>query len=112
MLALKAGAAARVVNPKKPSATLGWAKERFSNVYTDLRVQAMAVEDHAGRRIVWLGIDSCIVPRPLLSPGENSYHGWLETLHEVRHEKGIVAVGCDDSCDNPDDRLRRRRRRR
>jgi len=64
---LKAGAAARVVNPSKPAATIGHRVMRlFANVYCDLRVQAMVLEDAKGKRAVWLGCDFCIVHRSVV----------------------------------------------
>jgi hypothetical protein len=60
---LKAGAAARVVNPTKPSATIGHrVMKLFSNVYCDIRVQAVVLEDSSGKRVVWLGYDFCVPP--------------------------------------------------
>ena len=64
--ALRAGAARRIVNPKKPSATLGWVKTRFTNVYEDLRVQCLVFEDSASRKAVFLGVDTCILPKPVV----------------------------------------------
>lgn len=56
--ALKAGAAMRIVNPHKPTAPVGDdSTTRYPNVYADLRVQALVIEDEAGKRIVWMGWD-------------------------------------------------------
>jgi hypothetical protein len=60
---LKAGAAARVVNPTRPAATIGHRVMRtFTEVYTDLRVQVLVLEDESGKRLAWMGCDFCIVP--------------------------------------------------
>jgi len=59
---LKAGAAVRVVNPTRPAVTIGHrVTKRFTNVYADLRVQSMVIEDIDGRRIVWMGMDFCVL---------------------------------------------------
>ena len=59
---LQAGAAVRVVNPTRPAVTIGHrVEQRFTNVYADLRVQAMVIEDIDGRRIVWMGMDFCVL---------------------------------------------------
>ncbi len=63
----KAGAAARVVNPTRPAATIGHRVMRtFTEVYTDLRVQVLVLEDKSGRRLAWMGCDFCIVPGPVV----------------------------------------------
>ncbi len=60
---LKAGAAVRVVNPTKPAATIGHrVMKLFTNVYCDIRVQALVLEDASGSRLVWLGYDFCVPP--------------------------------------------------
>ena len=33
--------------------------KRFENIYADLCVQAMVIEDKTGQRIVWMGMDFC-----------------------------------------------------
>ena len=59
---LKAGAAMRVVNPTRPAVTIGHrVMERFTNIYVDLRVQAMVLEDSDGRQVVWMGMDFCVL---------------------------------------------------
>jgi len=59
---LQAGAAVHVVNPTRPAVTIGHrVEQRFTNVYADLRVQAMVIEDIDGRRIVWMGMDFCVL---------------------------------------------------
>ena len=59
---LKAGAAMRIVNPTRPAVTIGHrVMERFTNIYADLRVQAMVLEDSDRRRIVWMGMDFCVL---------------------------------------------------
>ena len=59
---LKAGVAARVVNPTKPAAIIGHrCMKLFDKAYTDLRVQAVVLEDAGGNRIVWMGCDFCVV---------------------------------------------------
>jgi hypothetical protein len=64
---LKAGAAVRIVNPTRPAATIGHRVLRlFTNVYTDLRVQALALEDADGRRIVWLAGDFCLIHKSVV----------------------------------------------
>lgn len=64
---LKAGAALRVVNPTKPAATIGHrVMKLFSNVYCDIRVQAVVLEDSLGKRVVWLGYDFCVPPWPVV----------------------------------------------
>ena len=61
-LALRAGAAIRVVNPTRPSVTIGHrVMKRFSNVYADICVQVMVIEDAGGQRIVWMAMDFCIL---------------------------------------------------
>ena len=60
---LKAGAAVRVVNPTRPAATIGHrVMKLFTNVYCDIRVQALVLEDSSGNRLVWLGYDFCVPP--------------------------------------------------
>ena len=60
----RAGAAARVVNPRRPAVTIGHRiLTRFTNVYQDIRVQALAVEDRPGHPVCWLGMDFCIVEK-------------------------------------------------
>ncbi len=57
---LRAGVAVRVVNPTRPSVTIGHrVMKRFENIYADLCVQAMVIEDKTGQRIVWMGMDFC-----------------------------------------------------
>jgi len=64
---LMAGAAARVVNPTRPAATVGHrVPRRFTNVYQDIRVQAFALEDASSHRLVWMGCDFCLVPGPVV----------------------------------------------
>jgi len=77
---LKAGAAARIVNPSKPAATIGHRVMRlFDNVYCDLRVQAMVLEDETGARAAWLGCDFCIV-----------HHSVVDRIKkEIRAKHGI-----------------------
>ena len=59
---LMAGAAVRVVNPTRPTVTIGHrVEQRFTTVYADLRVQAMVIQDTDGRRIVWMGMDFCVL---------------------------------------------------
>lgn len=72
---LKAGAAARVVNPTKPAATIGHrVMTMFLNVYADLRVQALVLEDASGKRIVWLGYDFCVPPAPMVDRIKKRIH--------------------------------------
>ena len=72
---LKAGAAARIVNPSKPAATIGHRVMRlFGNVYCDLRVQAMVLEDASGKRAAWLGCDFCIVSRLVVDRIKEEIH--------------------------------------
>ena len=103
---LKAGAAARVVNPTKPAATIGHrVMTMFLNVYADLRVQALVLEDASGKRIVWLGYDFCVPPAPMVDRIKKRIHaehgipqrvtGTVRTLsdgvyeeHERRHGGG------------------------
>jgi hypothetical protein len=60
---LKVGAALQVVNPTRPAATIGHrVMKLFSNIYCDLRVQAVVLEDSSGKRAVWLGYDFCVPP--------------------------------------------------
>jgi len=60
---LKAAAAVRVVNPTKPAAIIGHRiMKLFTDVYCDIRVQALVLEDSAGNRLVWLGYDFCLPP--------------------------------------------------
>ena len=74
---LKAGAAARVVNPSKPAATIGHRVMRlFENVYCDLRVQALVLEDQRGKRAAWLGCDFCIM-----------HHSVVDRMKKEIHEK-------------------------
>ena len=64
---LKAGAAVRVVNPTKPAATVGHRVMRlFTNVYCDIRVQTLVLEDKNHQRLVWMGCDFCLVPGPVV----------------------------------------------
>lgn len=64
---LKAGVAFRVVNPTKPAATIGHRVMRlFSNRYSDLRVQALVLEDQGRKRIAWLAVDFCVIRGPFV----------------------------------------------
>ena len=75
---LHAGAAVRVVNPTRPAVTIGHrVMERFTNVYADLRVQAMVLQDHdrCGQ------VPGALLPRhaPLhrvCLPHKTMYVGW------------------------------------
>ena len=74
---LKAGAAARVVNPTKPVPLIGHSNPRlFSNVYADLRVQAMAMEDQTGKRVLWMGWDFAVI-----------HHSFMDRIKTMIHEK-------------------------
>jgi len=72
---LKAGAAVRVVNPTKPAATVGHRVTRlFTNVYQDIRVQTLVLEDGSGNRLVWMGCDFCLVPSPVVDRMKQQIH--------------------------------------
>jgi len=72
---LKAGAAARVVNPSKPAATIGHRVMRlFDNVYCDLRVQALVLEDQRGKRAAWLGCDFCVLHHSVVDRMKKEIH--------------------------------------
>jgi hypothetical protein len=72
---IKAGVAARVVSPTKPSAIVGHRKvQLFSDVYTDLRIQTMALEDHVKKRVLWMGWDFCIVNKALVDRMKKLIH--------------------------------------
>jgi neutral ceramidase len=59
---LRVGAAVRLVNPTKPAVPIGHrGTKAYSAVHCDLRIQAMAVEDSAGTKVIWLGWDNCYV---------------------------------------------------
>jgi|GEM_PF-1136242 len=59
---LKAGFAARVVNPTKPEVPIGHGSTNYiHNFHGDLRVQVMVVEDENGKRLAWMGWDFCRV---------------------------------------------------
>lgn len=74
---LKVGMAARVVNPTKPVALTGHrSSQLFSNVYADLRVQAMAIEDYSGKRVLWMGWDFAVL--------RNSF---MNRIKMIIHEK-------------------------
>ena len=63
---LKAGFGVRVVNPNEPAVPIGHVGTTpRSNIHADLRVQAMVLEDNAGKRIVWMGWDFCNVLAPV-----------------------------------------------
>lgn len=56
---LKAGFAVRIINPTEPARPIGHSgKTSYSDVHEDLRVQAMAIEDDRGNRIIWMGWDN------------------------------------------------------
>lgn len=74
---LKVGMAARVVNPTKPVPLMGHSRSQlFSNVYADLRVQAMAIEDYTGKRVLWMGWDFAVI--------RNSF---MNRIKMIIHEK-------------------------
>lgn len=59
---LKVGFAARVINPDKPMAPIGHRSTTpVLDIHADLRVGAMAAEDGAGTRVIFLGWDFCNV---------------------------------------------------
>ena len=59
---LKVGAAASIVNPTKPVPLLGHSNpELYSNIYADLRVQVMAIEDYTGKQVLWMGWDFAVI---------------------------------------------------
>jgi len=74
---LKAGAAFRAVNPTKPAATVGHRIKRlFTNFYTDIRLQALVLEDENRKRLVWMGCDFCAV------------HSWVaDRIRKQIHQK-------------------------
>jgi hypothetical protein len=54
------GAAVKIINPKKPSICVGHlGTTAHSEVYADLRVQAMVIEDKAKKKTVLVGWDLC-----------------------------------------------------
>jgi len=72
---LKAGAAARVVNPTRPAATIGHRVMRtFTETYTDLRVQVLVLEDKSGKRLAWMGCDFAIVPGSVVDRIKRQIH--------------------------------------
>ena len=65
---LKIGAAARIVNPTKPVPLVGHSiPQLFSHVYADLRVQAMAIEDYTGKRVLWMGWDFAVLRKSFMN---------------------------------------------
>ena len=79
--ALRAGAAMRIVNPRKPATPVGDDTTiRYLDVQADLRVQAMVIEDEAGNRIVWMGWDFI-----------DAHHLVVDRVKEIVHEKFHIA---------------------
>jgi len=80
---LKAGLAARTVNPTKPAAIIGHrCMKLFDQPYADLRVQAVVLEDERGKRLAWLGADFCVIP-----------HAFVDRLKKEIHAKHRIEPG-------------------
>jgi neutral ceramidase len=69
---LKAAAAVRVVNPDKPAVPIGHGGTTpHSSVHADIRIQAVAIQDEAANRLVWIGWDFCEAPAEVVDRIKN-----------------------------------------
>lgn len=86
---LRVGAALRIVNPTRPAATIGHrVMHLFSNVYCDLRVQAMVFEDQRQERAAWLGCDFCIIQSSVVDRIKHE----IQTQYGIRPEAVCINV--------------------
>ena len=69
---LRVGAATRIVNPTRPAITIGHrVMKQFENVYADICAQVMVIEDGGGRRLVWMGMDFCVLQHEVVDRIKN-----------------------------------------
>ncbi|MEM7235266.1 MAG: neutral/alkaline non-lysosomal ceramidase N-terminal domain-containing protein [Planctomycetota bacterium] len=78
--ALKAAAAARLVNPEKPTYIIGhWSTRTFGDLHADLRVQAFVAEDAFRERLVWIGMDLCFLKHEVV----DQIKAGIEKAHKI-----------------------------